>query len=418
MRKRLIIVIVLVLVVPLGLIISTAAAQDRDSLWREDLHYMAERLVDIHPNPYFNTSEEVFNQIVADLDASIPNLTDNQIMMEFARIAALFDGHTYLFLLQPEAGFRVYPFRMYQFEDGLYVIKAQETSLIGMRVTHIGNLTAEEAYAQMSPYSSADNLYTLREWVPMLLSSPEALHALGIIEDMNEPNYVLESANGDQVVYNPSMTAAPQHFGDHLQELAGLPQQPEPLYLSNKFENFWQTVLSDSGTLYIQYNHVYSSTQAGVSLSKFTSEIEDLLTEQQIERIIVDLRHNGGGDNTTYRPLINLLDEYEEVYVIIGRSTFSAASDFANDLDKASEHVLFVGEPVGSRPISYGQNSTITLPNSRLHIAVSTRRVNKGQGENDDRLWLAPDIPIPVTASDFFTGRDAALEAILDHAAA
>src|SRR6266550_2125080 len=90
------------------LMTSTAFADAaRDARWREDLDMVAVELPRRHPNLFFKTPRPIFDQAVADLRNDIPSLSDPEIMVGLARIAALpGDAHTNLFLTQRNASFR------------------------------------------------------------------------------------------------------------------------------------------------------------------------------------------------------------------------------------------------------------------------------------------------------------------------
>jgi hypothetical protein len=422
MRKIMVLFILLLtylsttIVAQARIIIQDAEAQ---AAWREDLQVAVERMEAIHPNLFWRTPEEEFRQQVDDFDAEIPYLTDNQIIMGFARVFAHGGGHTYVWMLQEQTGFRLYPLRLYWFSDGLYVIDAREEELIGARVIQVGDATVEEAYEQFVPMISNDNDTAYLLWSPMYFVMPELLEGLGFIDAVNEPNFLLEAPDGEQFVYNAAPASVNAYGAWNDGWLVGYPQQSEPLYLSRHFdENFWYTYLEDSQTLYIQYNHVMRGTQSGISLSAFSSEIEDFIAEQNIERVVIDLRHNGGGDNTTYFPLLSLLREETinqpgKLFAIIGRQTFSAAMNFVSDLEPTTE-VLFVGEPTGSRPNHYGDSVPFTLPNSGLVVNVSPQYLQDSTPD-DTRPWIEPDIPATLSSEDYFNGRDPALEAILSY---
>ena len=53
------------------------------------------------------------------------------------------------------------------------------------------------------------------------------------------------------------------------------------------------------------------------------------------------------------------------------------------------------------------------LPNSAIRIEISSRYWPFG-GADDDRPWIAPDIPVPFTIEDLLAGEDPALQAALD----
>ena len=76
-----------------------------------------------HANLFHSVSREKFLAAVADLDARIPKLQRNEIIVGLMRIAAMVgDGHT---RVDPRKdmkfGFPSLPLRLYLFDDGLYV---------------------------------------------------------------------------------------------------------------------------------------------------------------------------------------------------------------------------------------------------------------------------------------------------------
>jgi predicted GH43/DUF377 family glycosyl hydrolase len=176
-------------------------------------------------------------------------------------------------------------------------------------------------------------------------------------------------------------------------------------------ESFWSTYLEDSGTLYIQYNRVQSG------IGTLTREIENILDEQDVERVILDLRLNPGGNNTTYGSFLELLSTNPEInrpgrfFTILGRQTFSAAANFATELENRT-HTIFVGEPMGGSPNLYGDVVPVILPNSKIQINISDLYWQKSTPE-DKRVTIEPDIPAPLSSNDFFNNIDPAMDAIL-----
>ncbi|QDZ06293.1 hypothetical protein FPZ24_01405 [Sphingomonas panacisoli] len=63
--------------------------------WRADLRFMAAELERRHANVFHAVSRQAFTAAVADLDARIPSLQRNEIIVGMMRIAAMVgDGHT------------------------------------------------------------------------------------------------------------------------------------------------------------------------------------------------------------------------------------------------------------------------------------------------------------------------------------
>jgi hypothetical protein len=57
--------------------------------WKEDLHFLANEMVKVHPNLFHAVSREQFNAAVAELDERIPLLTRDDVILGMARLVAL-----------------------------------------------------------------------------------------------------------------------------------------------------------------------------------------------------------------------------------------------------------------------------------------------------------------------------------------
>ena len=135
---------------------------------------------------------------------------------------------------------------------------------------------------------------------------------------------------------------------------------------------------------------------------------------KQTRGVIVDLRNNPGGNNETYGPLLDELRRVakrKRVVVILSRLTFSAAQNFATEMDYVV-HPVFVGEPSGGAPNQYGGAALTFLPASKLMLRVAPGYWHKTP--EDPRLTIDPQVPAPLSSADFFAGRDPALEAAID----
>ena len=96
-----------------------------------------------------------------------------------------------------------------------------------------------------------------------------------------------------------------------------------------------------------------------------------------VRRVIVDLRLNGGGDNTTYGSLTTLfgskaVNKRGKLRVLIGRATFSAAANFAAEIDRATRAVFF-GEPTGGGVETYADTFPVLLPTVGWTVRIAAR---------------------------------------------
>lgn len=395
--------------------------------WREDLRYMAEQMPKIHNNLFHTMSREQFDAAVKKLDERIPTLARHQIIVEMARITAMAgDGHSNVYPTRdPKIGFRTFPIKMYFFKDGLYVRSAtgEHAGIVGSRVVKIGNASVEQAYGAAREIIGRDNEMDVKFFAPHLLAMPEVLDALGLIDDMENAKFTVENRGQRKVIELKPFGAAEMMAGDT--DLSWMPKTDwtdargasAPLWLKDPQNLFWYEYLPDSKTVYVQFNKV--GNKDNETIEAFTKRLFDFVDANPVDRFVLDLRLNRGGNGTFNRPLLlgiiksPKINQKGKLFTAIGRSTFSAAQFLVNDLEKYT-NTLFVGEPSGSKGNIYGDSRRIYLPNSGITVRVS---VYYWQDWNpwDTRFWTAPDLTAELTFEDYRLNNDPAMKTILNY---
>jgi C-terminal processing protease CtpA/Prc len=184
---------------------------------------------------------------------------------------------------------------------------------------------------------------------------------------------------------------------------------PGALYRKHPAAYYWYEYLSDSRVLYIQYNTCQNDPKQ--SMTDFARGLFASADARPVDRAIVDLRFNGGGDSRVINPLKSgLRSRHYPVFVLIGDGSFSSAQDNAIEMRRELNATL-VGEPTGEKLNSYGEVRQLKLPNSGLRIRYSTEFFRMQKHGDADALY--PDVAAPRTLSDFLAGRDPALDAAL-----
>jgi hypothetical protein len=152
------------------------------------------------------------------------------------------------------------------------------------------------------------------------------------------------------------------------------------------------------------------------TLATFAERLSRVLSEAKPSAVIVDVRHNNGGNLMLLPPLITAFREYEaaqprgQIYVLMGRNTFSAAQFFLGVMDSQTQ-AIFAGEPSSSRPNFVGEESEVMLPWSGAIGSISDEYHESIPG--DKREWIAPEIPYVLSSADYFANRDPLLEKVL-----
>ncbi len=404
--------------------------QQEAALWREDLRYMSEEMTRMHRNLFHTISREQFESAVKRLHDRIPKLTRHQIIIEMMRIAAMVgDGHTNIAPTRdPKIGFRALPVKLYLFKDGLFVRAAQReyAEMVGARVVMIGQVPAEQAVARAVEITGRDNETGARYFAPFLLCMPEALHALGLTGNPDEAQFVIEKNERRQTVTlkpagQPEMMPADTDSSwlakDGWVDMRDGAAAPLPLWLKDPQNLFWFEYLPESKTVYVQLNQVRNKETE--TLAAFSQRLFAFIDANPVEKMILDVRLNRGGNGELLRPLVtgiikSKIDEPGKLFAIMGRSTWSAAQFLLNHLERWT-NTIFVGEPSGSKGNHYGDSRKIILPNSGITVRVSIY-FWQDWSPWDIRQSTAPDLTAELTSADYRANTDPALQIIQRHA--
>lgn len=150
-----------------------------------------------HKNLFHTTPEINFKAAVDQLSSRLGELNDDEIVVGFAKIAALAeDGHSGILYL-PE-GNTYFPLRMRYFSDELYVesTTSQNKSLVGARLVSVNNTSSVDLLQMMSKIigHDPDNLGLVKRFGPTLMVSSNVLHGLGVIDTTTKATYHFEKS--------------------------------------------------------------------------------------------------------------------------------------------------------------------------------------------------------------------------------
>ena len=381
-------------------------AASRDGRWLQDIDYLAGQLARLHPNLFFATPRSTFEGAANDLKDAVPRLSDHQVVVGMMRLTAVpGDAHT---TLQRWNAFERLPLRLASLADGLYVVAAEAplADTLGARLLAVGNVDAAELQARAAAFVSHENEAWLRVQVPDLLVITDVLLALGAADDHTGARLRLQTAGGDAFALDvPARLPLPV-----LVDITTASGSPVPLHAQRRNANYWFTTLDDSRTLYLQYNRCQQDVEP---FDNFASRVFQVLEQGQADRLVVDVRHNGGGNSEVDNALIEglaarpALRQRGRLFCLIQGETFSAGMRTAFDLQRAG--AVMVGAPTGGKPNSHGNVQTLFLPNSQLQVTYSTRFFQLVQGS--DPASVFPDVPVEPTLDDVRLGRDPLLEA-------
>jgi hypothetical protein len=378
----------------------------------EDLEGLLAVLDRTHPNAWHGIERDDFVAAIEAYRVALPGSTPEEAVVELMRVTSLLsregrDGHQFALPQRGSEG-PALPLTVYEFAEGVTITAAAAPyeGLAGARITAIAGAPIADVLAAIEPLVPRDGPVTVPAFRPIFLPRTEVLRGLGIIGD--GPVELTLDRDGAEVVES----VEPIPFDDYRAWLGDrgmqqLPASDRVLYLADPEPLTIQSL--GEGVLYVRYRSVQAPS---------VDEAHDLIEAGSIRRLVLDLRQNPGGDNTTYGPLLELVRDFAaahpgELRVLIDRVTFSAAANLSTEIEQRTDAV-FIGEPMGGGlnfwdDVTFVRLDALPVP---MQVGVSTRYWEFAEPD-DPRLTIEPDVTIPATSADFLAGNDPVLEAAL-----
>jgi hypothetical protein len=374
--------------------------------WREDLAFFAREIVARHGNAFHSIAQPRFDSLVAALDRRLDSLNGDQMYVELDRLANLIgDGHTFIAMPSDTPRF---PFAARRFGTEYRVIAVARGTerILGAQLLKVQDTPTPLAIQRLWSLTPGEENPSLRQArAEGFLSMGMMLHGLGLTPVRDTVTLTLADDTGQEfrfIVHAvPTNTSATLPWKDVF--------IATPLYAQNPRQHFWYQYLPDART-------VYCSFRGYDSLPSRAAELLTLLGRVRPEKLVIDMRQNGGGDYTLglrylIEPVSRLsyLNRRGRLFVAIGRNTFSAGMANAAQFRTRTAAIL-VGETIGEKPNGFQEPREMQLPNSHLIVRYSTRYY---RFVDDGPNAVQPDYRVAPKWSEYRAGQDPLLEWVL-----
>jgi hypothetical protein len=369
------------------------------SNWHEDIDYFESELAKNHIDFYSIIDSVDFHNRLSVLKEKTDFLTDYEVELELQRIlASLHISHTSI-LVQFNQSTKRLPLIADFFDDGLFIVGINKSNreFIGRKIIGINNIPIEEIYSRTEPFVSFENKQWLNRQFPYFISNVSFLKYIGVVKE----DSLLTVNLDNQVTIN--FKAGLENLVSETAEVFNTSN-----WLKNRTRNYWFYVDNTCDLVYIQYNRCQEDTS--YLFVDFVNDILKSVKEDSVNRILIDLRLNSGGDSEVFNPLIFALKELKniEVYTAISKKTFSSGRMVAIKLRNQINSIL-IGENTGGSPRSYGNLRQIKLPNHTIVVNYCTKYFSL---EDTNKNTTEPDIKVRYLSTDFFDGNDKILDKI------
>lgn len=375
-------------------------------------------------------------------EAAAPQSAEDLTLIAARALAAFDNAHTTP--IRPLM--RRLPVRFHWTSDALVIVKARPeyAALLGRRVVSLGGRTPEELLVAMPQLVGGGTPAWVRYRSAYYYSAPTALAVLGALAN----DHVVEVRTMDAAGMEETIALSADSefmrgdpFWDFLDAMPGdthfdtdgwqtllRPEQSLPLYQQEPQKLFLVRDVPEQRAVYLRMNG--SINDDGETISQFTRRVLEQVTTTAPENIVVDFRHNRGGNYVAVLPLVRGLARSTprngRLYLIVGPNTFSAGLLAASQFRRIiPDRLTIVGGEVGDRLRFRGEGFVVRLPATGVEVYLSTAwdDVSEDCGWLDE-CWppnkfllrgvgsLTPDIPADNTWASYASGEDLVIAAV------
>jgi tetratricopeptide (TPR) repeat protein len=411
--------------------------------WDNALDDWIVHLKGVHPDAFAKTGRLAWLRAADAFRRDLPRLTEEQRMVRMMQLNGLIgDGHTFLEPDRPDFGMW-YPVHIVQFPDGYFVTSAHQSvkDLAGAEVLEIAGRPIGEAAAAAKSLIGADNEFGARFNLGSLHNAA-LMRGLGFATPSFGLPVKFKLASGKIATvtlapvvandrrYSPgfsrndwedsSETLGPP-IGSPAEWITAFNGEPATAFrVRDERHPVQLTLRRGLVTRDLPQQHAYY-IQSNIVEDNFDESFRHLFRRAMSEidaakpkNIILDLRYNPGGDGSRVSELIPMFARHigpqQNLFVLTGAKTFSAAIDWLRDFNEFL-HPSIVGEPAGASLNSFGDPHEYPLPVIGVTTRLST--VRHGSTPNDLSRYTPVDVPAPMTFADWKSGRDPAVDPIL-----
>ncbi|MCB9055763.1 MAG: tetratricopeptide repeat protein [Chitinophagales bacterium] len=404
--------------------VSVFAQQFTAADWQSDLRFLQQTVHKDYSHLFKKVTAEEFDKTANQLYNDIPKLSENEIMAGFSKLVAMFGyGHTSIYWHMSPIKYHILPLNLYRFSDGVYIEGCDKKyeDVVGAKVISVEGMPVDKALEAVKPIFPAENDFFFMAYGLDYLTIPETLEAQKVIRQVKPTmTYTLEK-NGKKFDKSFEIVEAfrlPRSYSFSVTKdnwVSARNQKTTPYYLKDLDKIYYYEYLPESKTVYVRHSQIQDDPSEAIPA--FYKKVFDFINKNDVEKMVLDVRLNGGGNNYKNKPIITGIIETAKInqpgklFVIIGRRTYSACQNLVNELSNYT-NAMFVGEPTGENINFYGDNRLVELPKTKIPVRLSFAWwQDKPQWENAD--WTAPQYAVDMSFEQYKNDQDPVLDACL-----
>jgi Periplasmic protease len=395
------------------------SAQMGSEKWSEDIKYLQNNLTNKHYNLFALRSEADFTKDLNNIIAKSDNLTDFQTALKLQQaLTKQGDTHTNLSLKKFINKNEILPLGSYFFGNDFYITltTSENEELLGGKILAINDFDIKTVTDSLSTLFPNENSGIFRNRIPEILACNQTLKNFGFSKtDAVKIKYEKNGKISEKIIF-PSVITKENRVKITPKNLTFVQE--------NKKKYFEKKYFDQEKILYVLYNVCTtnekrsSSSENPLNFGEFEESVFKIIKDNKVDKLIFDMRYNGGGSSKQGREFIKKLAQNRDInkkghlFVVLGRDTFSSAILNATDFQEETK-AIFVGEETSGKPNHYGEIKSFELPNSKLKLTYSTYYFIRTKKKNINTI--KPDYVLEASFDDYTNGIDPVFEFIKNY---
>lgn len=313
------------------------------SLLNDILNLIEEKHIDM----YFNISKEELNNYIDEILKKYPLRNEYDLFyvtnVIIKKIFGIFDSHTSL--IWSKFNYNL-PIRLKYIDNKLYIIRTDEDNidLLYGEILSINNIPLKELISEIDDMVAYSTFGLLQVKIETILFNIIKLRSLPSI-DSSTKEFELQILKDNKIIKRK------------------LGKQNKDLIDLNKMKNnYYYEVLDDK--IYIVFNACKEEYDG--QMKELVSNLENISKEININKYIIDLRGNMGGNSNVIKPLIDYL-KGKEVVTLVNNYIFSGGRWAIVDLKKIGSS--FVGTGIATSMNCFGNVTRNKIDNFILPVS-------------------------------------------------
>jgi hypothetical protein len=262
---------------------------------------------------------------------------------------------------------------------------------------------------QLTSLISHENESWVLAMLPNFLQAPVYMYGLGIIQNESEAVFTVQKDGEVQ-----DFTVSALEFGESADYVSNKTKD----VLVGRYDKYYDyEYLPDYKTFCFEYN--VCADMENLKFADFNKEMFDTIEKNDVNKVVIDLRNNSGGNSEILNPFTKRLKSYlaentdVKVYILVGRNTFSSGMFAIYRVKETVPEAISVGESTGGALDCYGDVRSFNLPSTQIPIGYSTKYFEFSRDfsyRNAGIKTFLPDVLIQPTIEDYMNGTDVVLD--------